>query len=93
MLPKWHEYNSEILFEAFERLSVSNNWPLEKYVAIIQTQFSPKAQQVLLALSNRVTYAHLKEALLRSYEAIPQVHRHKFRSHLKSDKETFSDHA
>ena len=62
MLPKWREYNIEILFEAFERVAVFNNWPLEKYVAIIQTQFSPKAQQDLLALSNRVTYGHLKEA-------------------------------
>ena len=62
-------------------------------IAIIQTQFSPKAQKVFLDLPNRETYAQLKEALLRAYEVIPEVHRQKFHSHLKSEKETFSDHA
>ena len=93
MLPKRHEDNIDIFFEAFERVAVANNWPLDKYVAIIQTQFSPKAQKVFLVLPNRVTYAQLKEVLLRAYEVIPEVHRQKFRSHLKSEKETFSDHA
>ena len=65
MLPKWYEDNIDIFFEAFERIAVANNWPLDKYVAIIQTQFSSKAQKVFLALSNRVTYEQLKEALLR----------------------------
>ena len=66
---------------------------MDKYVAIIQTQFSPKAQKVFLALPNRVTYEQLKEALLRAHEVIPEAHSQKFRNHLKSEKETFSDHA
>ena len=31
--------------------------------------------------------------MLRAYEVIPEVHRQKFRSHLKSKKDTFSVHA
>ena len=93
LLPKWHEDNIDIFFEAFERVAVANNWPLDKYVTIIQTQFSSKAQNFFLALANRVTYAQLKEALLRACELIAEVDRQKFRSYLKSEKETFSDHA
>ena len=36
---------------------------------------------------------NFKEALLRAYEVFPEVHRQKFCCHLKSEKETFSDHA
>ena len=35
---------------------------------------------------------HNVEALLRAYKVIPEVYRQKVRSHLKSDKEPFSDH-
>ena len=43
MLPKWIESDVESFLQAFERLAVANDWPEDKYLVIIQTQFSPKA--------------------------------------------------
>ena len=42
MLPKWIESDVESLLQAFERLAVANDWPDDRNLAIIQTQFSPK---------------------------------------------------
>ena len=40
MLPKWIESDVESFLQPFERLAVANDWPEDKYLAIIQTQFS-----------------------------------------------------
>ena len=58
-------------------MTLANKWPEDCYVAIVQTQFSPKAQKVYLALPNGTKYEKIKEAMLGAYEVIPEVHRKK----------------
>ena len=71
MLPKWIESDAESFLQAFERLAVANNWPEDKYLAIIQTQFSPKALKVFVELPNDATYEDAKAALLLAYKVVP----------------------
>ena len=78
---------------AFERLAVANDWPEDKYLAIIQTQFSPKALKVFVELPNDGTYEDAKAALLLAYKVVPEVLRKKFRTQYKSEKDTYADHA
>ena len=86
MLPKWIESDVESFLQAFERLAVANDWPEDKYLAIIQTQFSPKALKVFVELPNDATYEDAKAALLLAYKVVPEVHRKKFRTQYKSEK-------
>ena len=88
MLPKWIESDIESFLQAFERLAVANDWPEDKYLAIIQTQFSPKALKVFVELLNNAIYQDAKAALLLVYKVVPEVHRKKFRTQYKSEKDT-----
>ena len=38
MLLKWIESDVESILQALERLAVTNDWPKDKYLTIIQTQ-------------------------------------------------------
>ena len=86
MLPKWIESDVESFLLAFERLAVANDWPDDKYLAIIQTQFSPKALKVFVELPDDATYEDAKASLLLAYKVIPEVHRKKFRTQYKSER-------
>ena len=77
ILPKWMESDVESFLQAFERVAVTNDWPEDKYLAIIQTQFSPKALKVFVELPNDATYEDAKAALLLAYKVVPEVHRKK----------------
>ena len=88
MLPKQIESDVESFLQAFERLAVANDWPADKYLAIIQTQFSPKALKVFVELPNDATYEDAKAALLLASKVVPEVHRNKFRTQYKSEKDT-----
>ena len=62
-------------------------------MAIIQTQFPPKALKVFVERPNDATYEDAKAALLLAYKVVPEVHRKKFRTQYKSEKDTCADHA
>ena len=49
MFPKWIESNIETFLTTFEKLATTNDWPRDKYLAIIQTQMSPKALKYLMS--------------------------------------------
>ena len=93
MLPKQIESNVESFLQAFECLAVANDWVEDKYLAIIQTQFSPKALKVFVELPNDDTYEDTKAALLLAYKVVPEVEIKKFRTQCKSEKDTYADHA
>ena len=46
MLPKWTASDIDTFLTSFEKLAITNNWPRDKYLAIIQTQMSPKALKI-----------------------------------------------
>ena len=93
MIPKWIESDVESFLQAFESLAVANDWVEDKYLTIIQTQFSSKALKVFVELPNDATYEYAKAALLLAYKVVPEVHRKKFRTQCKSEKDTYADHA
>ena len=61
MLPKWIESDVESILQAFERLAAANDWPENKYLTIIQTQFSPKALKVFVQLPNDANTRMLRQ--------------------------------
>ena len=46
MLPKGIDSDVESFLQAFERLAFANDWPENKYLTIIQTQFSPNTKSI-----------------------------------------------
>ena len=64
MLPKWIESDIENFLTSFEKLATTNEWPQDKYLAIIQTQMSPKALKIFNEFSTDITYEKAKEKLL-----------------------------
>ena len=46
MLPKWIESDIETFLKSFEKLATTNEWPRDKYLAIIKTQMAPKALKI-----------------------------------------------
>ena len=86
LLPKWNEFDIDTFLRSFERLAETNDWPEEKFLAIIQPHFSTKAQKEFLNLAADITYNDAKEQLLLAYEIVPEWHRKIFRTQEKVTK-------
>ena len=75
MLPKWTESDIETLLTSFEQLGITNYCPRDKYLAIIQTQMSPKALKICNEFRIDITYDEAKEKLLLAYYFVPENYR------------------
>lgn len=95
LVPKFDETDVESFLLTFERIAQLNDWPMEKYSAILQAHLTGKALKVFSELSavQCQHYETLKAALLLSYAVVPEVHRKKFRSARKYHNETYSEFA
>ena len=91
LLPKWIETDVDTFLRGFERVATLNGWPENKYLAILQSSLSAKAQKILIELPADATYQQAKEKLLLSYEIIPETLRKRFRSMTKNANETHVD--
>ena len=93
MLPKWFESDIETLLTSFEKLAITDDRPRDKYLAIIQTQMSPKSLKIISEFPTDITYEGANEKLLLAYYVVPETNRKQFRSQTKSNDQTFSEHA
>ena len=64
MLLKWTESDTETFLTSFEKLAFTNDWPRDEYLAIIQTQMSPKALKIINEFPTDITYEEAEEKLL-----------------------------
>ena len=95
LVPKFSESDVETFLLSFEKVAELNNFPPEKYAAILQAHLTGKALKVFTELSVEECrdYPTLKAALLQAYSVVPEIYRKRFRSLNKLYTETYSEYA
>lgn len=68
-------------FTLFERVANTLQWPKHVWTLLLQCVFTGKAQDAYSSLSSELSldYEHVKKAVLRAYELVPEAYRQKFR--------------
>ena len=71
------------------------NWPKESWVLLLQSVLVGKAQEIYgsLSVEQSSNYEHVKEAILKAYELVPEAYRQKFSNYLKYDSKTHVEFA
>ena len=95
LVPKFSEHDIETFLISFEKVAELNNFPEDKYAAILQAHLTGKALKVFTELSvgECRDYATLKAALLQAYSVVPEVYRKRFRNLSRHSTETYSEFA
>ena len=83
-MSSFQEKEVDKYFAHFEKVADSLNWPKESWVLV------GKAQEIYgsLSIEQSSNYKHVKEAILKAYELVPEAYRQKFRNYLKYDSKT-----
>ena len=78
-----------------EKAAREENWPKESWVLLLQSVLVGKAQEIYgsLSVEQSSNYEHVKEAILKAYELVPEAYRQKFRNYLKYDGKTHVEFA
>jgi len=95
LVPKFSESDVETFLISFEKVAELNNFPPDKYAAILQAHLTGKALKVFTELSVEECrdYPTLKAALLQAYSVVPEVYRKRFRNLSRLHTETYSEFA
>ena len=90
LVPPFQEKEVDKYFAHFEKVADSLNWPKESWVLLLQSVLVGKAQEIYgsLSVEQNSNYEHVKEAILKAYELVPEAYRQKFRNYLKYDSKT-----
>jgi len=77
LIPKFQDTDTETFLLFFEKIAALNNFPQDKYTAILQTHLTAKALKVFTELTTEEcrNYQSLKKALLTAYAVVPEVYR------------------
>ena len=88
LVPPFQEKEVDKYFAHFEKVADSLNWPKESWVLLLQSVLVGKAQEIYgsLSVEQSSNYEHVKEAILKAYELVPEAYRQKFRNYLKYDR-------
>ena len=95
LVPPFQEKEVDKYFARFEKVADSLNWPKESWVLLLQSVLVGKAQEIYgsLSVEQSSNYEHVKEAILKAYELVPEAYRQKFRNYLKYDSKTHVEFA
>ena len=95
LVPPFQEKEVDKYFAHFEKVADSLNWPKESWVLLLQSVLVGKAQEIYgsLSVEQSSNYEHVKEAILKAYELVPEAYRQKFRNYLKYDCKTHVEFA
>ena len=95
LVPPFQEREVDKYFAHFEKVADSLNWPKESWVLLLQSVLVGKAQEIYgsLSVEQSSNYEHVKEAILKAYELVPEAYRQKFRNYLKYDSKTHVEFA
>ena len=88
-------YKRQTFLISFEKIAALNQFPLDKYSAILQAHLTGKALKVFTELSMEECkdYDTPKKALLTAYAVVPEVYHKRFRASSKDQSETYSEFA
>ena len=95
LVPPFQEKEVDKYFAHFEKVADSLNWNKESWVLLLQSVLVGKAQEIYgsLSVEQSSNYEHVKEAILKAYELVPEAYRQKFRNYLKYDSKTHVEFA
>ena len=95
LVPTFQEKEVDKYFAHFEKIADSLNWSKESWVLLLQSALVGKAQEIYgsLSVEQSSNYEHVKEAILKAYELVPEAYRQKFRNYLKYDSKTHVEFA
>ena len=95
LVPPFQEKEVDKYFAHFEKVADSLNWPKESWVLLLQSVLVGKAQEIYgsLSVEQSSNYEHVKEAILKAYELVPEACRQKFRNYMKYDSKTHVEFA
>ena len=95
LVPPFQEKEVDKYFAHFEKVADSLNCPKECWVLLLQSVLVGKAQEIYgsLSVEQSSNYEHVKEAILKAYELVPEAYRQKFRNYLKYDSKTHVEFA
>ena len=95
LVPPFQEKEVDKYFAHFEKVADSLNFPKESWVLLLQSVLVGKAQEIYgsLSVEQSSNYEHVKEAILKAYELVPEAYRQKFRNYLKYDSKTHVEFA
>ena len=94
LVPPFQEKEVDKYFAHFEKVADSLNWPKESWVLLLQSVLVGKAQEIYgsLSVEHSSNYEHVKEAILKAYELVPEAYRQKL-NYLKFDSKTHVEFA
>ena len=78
LVPPFQEKEVDKYFAHFEKVADSLNWPKESWVLLLlQSVLVGKAQEIYgsLSVEQSSNYEHVKEAILKAYELVPEAYR------------------
>lgn len=95
LVPNFRETEVDSYFNAFERIAISLSWPKDVWSLLLQCKLVGKALEVYstLSLEESLKYDTVKQAILRSYELVPEAYRQQFRNRKKSSTQTYMEFA
>ena len=95
LVPVFREVEVDSYFSAFERIASALRWPSEVWALMLQCKIQGKAQDAVAALpvEESLSYEHVKSAILRAYELVPEAYRQKFRACRKTSDRTYVEFA
>jgi len=95
LIPRFQDQDIETFLISFGKIAALNNFPRDKYSAVLQAHLTGKALKVFTELTTAECqdYDILKRALLTAYAVVPEVYRKRFRASSKAPIETYSEFA
>lgn len=94
-LPEYVESEAENFFIQFEKIASMRAWPKGDWAFLIQSRLKGKAREAYVCLSQEecAKYDCVKEAVLKTFELVPERYRERFRATKKSHDQTFLEFA
>ena len=91
LVPKFIEKSVDKYFPQFEKVAENLKWPKPTWTTLLQSVLVGKAAEVYSAMSltDSSDYEHVKQAILKAYELVPEAYRQKFRNYKKFDRQTY----
>ena len=94
-VPPFQEKEVDKYFLHFEKITTSLDWPQDAWMLLLQSFLVGKAQEVYsgMSIEQSSQYNHVKTAILKAYELVPEAYRQNFRNYKKGEKQTYTEFA
>ena len=94
LVPLFQDKDLEAYFSTFEHTAMILEWPQDKWTILLSTALKGKAQVAYANVEpvDKYDYELVIEAILKASELVPEAYRQNFRSHAKSDSQTWTEY-